>query len=286
MAGTAPAVVQREQEFAFTDRDFRYISAFAADYAGIVLPDSKRDMVYSRLTRRLRILRLPSFAGYCDLLRSGDSVELSHFINALTTNLTSFFREPHHFDYLAKTLAPQLLARHQHDRRLRVWSAGCSSGEEPYSIAMTLAESVPQPQTWDIRILATDLDSEVLERAAAGVYGMERLGTLSASRLAHWFRRGRGSQSGRARVVDSLKQMICFRRLNLMDPWPMQGLFDAIFCRNVVIYFDKSTQSRLFERFARQMHDHGQLFVGHSESLYRVSDRFQLIGNTVYRRTI
>lgn len=285
MRGSDPAAVQREQEFAFTDRDFRYISTFAADYAGIVLPDSKRDMVYSRLTRRLRALRLPSFAHYCDRLRSGDATELSFFINALTTNLTSFFREPHHFEYLRKTLLPQLLACHERDRRLRLWSAGCSTGEEPYSIAMTLSEAIPKPESWDIKILATDLDSDVLDRAAAGVYGMDRLNTLERSQLTRWFRRGRGTQGGRARVADGLRAMIRFRRLNLMENWPMHGRFDVIFCRNVVIYFDKSTQRRLFDRFARQLHDHGQLFVGHSESLYRVSDRFQLIGNTVYRKT-
>lgn len=275
---------QREQEFPFTDADFRYISTFAAEYAGIMLPDSKRDMVYSRLTRRLRLLRLPSFARYCDLLRAGDPVELDCFINALTTNLTSFFREAHHFEYLAQTLLPELLAHHKRDRRLRFWSAGCSTGEEPYSLAMTLAEHVPRLEGWDIRILATDLDSDVLERAAAGVYAMERLQTIEASRRARWFRRGRGRQSGRARVVDDLKRLVSFRRLNLMAPWPMHGLFDVIFCRNVVIYFDKTTQARLFSRFAQQMHAHGQLFVGHSESLYRVANDFQLIGNTVYRR--
>lgn len=278
------ATAEREQEFPFTDSDFRYISTFAAEYAGIMLPDTKRDMVYSRLTRRLRVLRLPSFARYCDLLRAGDPVELDYFINALTTNLTSFFRETHHFEYLAQTLLPQLLAYHERDRRLRIWSAGCSTGEEPYSIAMTLAENVPHPERWDIRILATDLDSDVLERAAAGVYDLERLKTMDASRRARWFRRGRGRQSGRARVVDDLKRLVSFRRLNLMAPWPMHGRFDVIFCRNVVIYFDKPTQARLFGRFAQQMHDHGRLFVGHSESLYQVAPDFQLIGNTVYRR--
>ncbi|WP_018953820.1 CheR family methyltransferase [Thioalkalivibrio sulfidiphilus] len=277
-AGEAGA---RTGDFEFTDRDFRFIARFIGEHAGIVLSDAKRDLVYGRLQRRLRALGLRRFSDYCELLEQGDGEELEHFVNALTTNLTSFFREPHHFEYLQKDLLPRLL-RERSERRLRIWSAGCSTGEEPYSIAMVVAETVPED--WDVRILATDLDTNVVATAAAGRYGADRVEGISEARRRRWFLRGKGANQGMVRVRPELQELIRFRPLNLLDPWPMRGAFDIIFCRNVVIYFDKSTQRVLFDRFAGQMRPDGHLFIGHSETLHKVSERFQLLGNTIYRR--
>ena len=274
--------VGRDREFRFTDRDFRQIRDFAAEHTGIVLSDGKRDMVYSRLSRRLRELGLVRFAEYLRLL-SSDTDELGRCINALTTNLTSFFREAHHFEYLANSVIPEL-AEDRERRRIRIWSAGCSTGEEPYSLAMTLRDSVPDDRDWDTRILATDLDSEVVARGRTGVYTQERVQGLDKARTKRWFRRGIGNQDGLVRVAADLQQLITFKQLNLLRDWPVKGPFDAIFCRNVVIYFNKDTQRRLFDRFADLLSADGYLFIGHSESLFKVTDRFELIGETIYRR--
>ncbi|MER2582506.1 MAG: protein-glutamate O-methyltransferase [Candidatus Competibacter sp.] len=273
-------------EFEFSDRDFQHVRQIINRIAGISLADGKRELVYSRLSRRLRHLGLSRFEDYCQLLETGENnVELGEFVNALTTNLTSFFRESHHFDFLAKELLPALIReRNAGDRRIRIWSAGCSTGEEPYSIAMVLRETLPTAG-WDVKILATDLDSNVLATAERGVYEESRVKDISEMRLRRWFQKGRGEQSGLVRVVPMLRELITFRRLNLMEDWPMRGPFDIVFCRNVVIYFDKPTQRVLFERFADQLIDQGYLFVGHSESLFKVTDRFVPLGKTIYQRS-
>lgn len=270
-----------EREYKFTDKHFDFIRNLVRQRTGIVLSDIKRDMVYGRLVRRLRKLALSTFTQYCELLNNGDEQELIQFTNAITTNLTSFFREPHHFQFLTDTLLPELL-RNSHGRRLRIWSAGCSSGEEPYSIAMAVREVIPQDNGWDVRILATDLDSNMIETAKLGIYPKERIDGVSVSRLKKWFRRGKGNQAGLVKISHELKELITFKQLNLMHDWPMRGPFDVIFCRNVVIYFSKDTQKVLFNRFADLLGDSGHLFVGHSESLYAVSDRFKLLGKTIY----
>lgn len=269
----------REYEFHLSDQDFRRIQQLVGEHSGIVLTDGKRDMVYSRLVRRLRQLQLQDFSTYLKLLADDKGAELGPFINALTTNLTAFFREPHHFEFLTSTALPELAAR----RRLRIWSAGCSTGEEPYSLAITLREGLPQ-YGMDVRILATDLDTQVLATAEAGVYREERVADMPKPRLRRWFRRGRDANEGMVRVVSELREMITFKQLNLLGEWPMRGRFDVIFCRNVVIYFNKDTQRVLFDRFADILADGGYLFIGHSESLFRVSDRFESLGNTVYRK--
>ncbi len=275
--------MEHARELKFTDSDFRRIRALVGRHTGISLSEAKREMVYSRLARRIRARRLGSFSEYCDLLDSEDgAAELGEFVNAITTNLTSFFREAHHFRFLEQQLLPQLLQARAQARRLRIWSAGCSTGEEPYSLAMVLRENVPE--AWDVRILATDLDSNVLDTGRKGIYDMERLQSLPKARLQRWFLKGRGANAGRARVAPSLRDLVSFRQLNLMGDWPMRGPFDVIFCRNVMIYFDKPTQTRLTERFAGLLADDGHLFVGHSETLYRVTECFQSIGQTVYRR--
>lgn len=274
-----------EREYDFSERDFAIIRRLVAEHAGIALSPAKRDMVYSRLVRRIRELELGSFREYCAILESGDEAEFGSFINAITTNLTAFFREPHHFEFLAKTALPALLRARERSRRLRLWSSGCSTGEEPYSIAMTLREVMPATQTWDAKILATDLDSHVLAQAAAGIYTEERLGGLDPKRLQRWFKRGCGDNSGKVRVRQQLADLVTFKQLNLMGTWPMHGPFDVIFCRNVVIYFDKATQKVLFDRYAQLLADDGYLFIGHSESLYRVTDRFRPLGQTIYVRS-
>lgn len=273
----------KEKEFVLSDRNFNYIRELVGERTGIVLSDLKRDMTYGRLVRRLRELRLSGFDEYCELLKENNEDELINLTNAITTNLTSFFREPHHFEFLSTELLSQLLARKK-DRRLRIWSAGCSSGEEPYTIAMTILESVPAAQDWDIRILATDLDYNMVNRAATGIYTEERVNGIDARRLKRWFRCGRGENVGMVKVSPELQQLITFKQLNLLHQWPMKGPFDIIFCRNVVIYFNKDTQRELFSRYADIMTTDGHLFIGHSESLYKVSDRFELLGRTIYRR--
>jgi chemotaxis protein methyltransferase CheR len=273
-----------ESEYALQDSDFRHIVKLVMDTAGIVLSEKKRPFIHGRLGRRLRILGLSDFAEYCRLLESpdGDS-ERHNLINAITTNHTNFFREPHHFDYLAKTILPALAAaRGTGPGRLRIWSAGCSTGEEPYTIAMTLRGHQPSLSGWDVKILATDLDTNVVAHAAAGVYDAERLESIPAAYRKRFMT---GQPEGRALMNDELRSSIMFAPLNLLESWPMSGPFDVIFCRNVVIYFDKPTQRRLFDRYADLLKPDGWLFVGHSESLLNVTDRFDLVGRTIYRRT-
>lgn len=272
------------RDFSYSDDDFELIRSLLFQHAGISLSPVKKDMVYSRLARRLRHLEMDSFAAYCQRLQDGDDAEFVEFVNALTTNLTAFFRENHHFEFLAGTALPELLAARQAQRRLRIWSAGCSTGEEPYSIAMVVREVVSGRNSWDIKILATDLDSNVLDKARSGIYGEDRLKSVSNARKKRFFDERPELQAGELVVSQEARDLITFKQLNLMESWPMKGPFDVIFCRNVVIYFDKETQRRLFERYAELLADDGYLIIGHSESLYRVTDKFELLGNTIYRK--
>lgn len=269
--------------FAFTSKDFDRLRGLVRRHTGISLCELKQDMVYRRLSPRLKELGLTSFAEYCQRLSWG-SGEIEQFTNAITTNLTSFFREPHHFEYLANTALPELIAQKARLRRLRIWSAGCSSGEEAYSLAMVVRESLPDSAEWDVRILATDIDSNMLTKAKRGIYSQERVQDLSEERLKRFLLKGRGSRRGMVRVVPHLRSLVHFKRLNLVDEWPMRGPFDIIFCRNVVIYFDKETKCATFERFAELMGNGNHLFVGHSENLFRLSDRFHLVHKTIYRK--
>ena len=269
--------VQKQREFELGEREFQRLRQLVWEHSGISLSDAKRELVYSRLAKRVRALGLTGFRDYCQLLEEGHAEELGHFVNAITTNLTSFFRENHHFDYLTQTALPHLFAARAGSRRLRIWSAGCSTGEEPYSLAITLLEH-GIPAGWDVKILATDLDSNVVATGRAGVYDLARVSGLPQARLKRWFLRGSGPNSGRARVSSRLAELITFRQLNLLHPWPMSGSFDIIFCRNVVIYFDKPTQKTLFERYAGVLADDGYLF--------KVTDAFRLTGNTIYRKAV
>lgn len=276
--------MEKVRDFNFTDKDFEKVRGLVKQHTGISLSDAKKDMVYSRLTRRLRKLGLDKFSDYCSLVEGGDDAELIQFTNAITTNLTSFFREDHHFQYLSKELIPALLKSNSADRRIRIWSAGCSTGEEPYSLAITLREALPSSETWDVKILATDLDSNVLNTAKNGVYGSERIESLSDNRKRRWFLKGKGENAGTVRVRPELQEIISFKQLNLLREWPTKGPFDFIFCRNVVIYFDKDTQKVLFDRYANVLKNDAHLFIGHSESLFKVTDRFKLLGQTIYKK--
>lgn len=276
-------MTEKNREFPFTRQDFEFLRRIANQRTGIVVTDDKFDMFYSRLSRRVRKLGLGDFAQYCELIRNdSNGEEALELINAITTNLTAFFRENHHFEYLANTLIPELLTQRGQSRTIKAWSAGCSTGEEPYSLAMTLLECLPAG--WQAQILATDIDSNVLERAASGIYAYERVKDLAPSRLKRWFKRGKGHQDGKVRVKTEVRELVHFAQLNLMENWQVDGPMDFMFCRNVIIYFDKNSKIRLMDRYADALAPGGLLFIGHSESLYKISDRFQLIGNTIYRK--
>jgi chemotaxis protein methyltransferase CheR len=275
--------MNRLREFDFGAEDFQALRKLVKDITGINLSDQKRELVYGRLARRLRALQLRSFAEYRDVLAQDSGHEIIQFCNAITTNLTAFFREPHHFDYLRDhVLMP--MVNSGSPRRLRIWSAGCSTGEEPYSLAMTVLECLQDAQRWDVRILATDLDSDVLERGRQGVYGEARLKNVTPERRNRFFTEHRRGDGLFYEVTPELRALIAFKQLNLMHPLPMRGPLDAVFCRNVVIYFDKDTQRELFGRVSQLQRPGDLLFLGHSESLFKVSEAYSLIGKTVYRR--
>ncbi|ATG90232.1 CheR family methyltransferase [Methylomonas koyamae] len=271
------------REFEYTQADFDILRKISNQHSGILVPDDKFDMFYSRLAKRLRLLGLASFKEYCQYLTDHPADEFTEFINSVTTNLTSFFRENHHFEYLTETVVPELLKKKAAVRQVKIWSAGCSTGEEPYSLAMALKESLPAG--WDLKILATDLDTNVLATAANGVYSADRAAGISEQRLKRWFQKGRGRQANKVRVKPELRAAVTFRQLNLMRDWPMRGRFDVIFCRNVLIYFDRQTKTKLAERYASLLEAGGYLFIGHSESLHQLDTAFEPIGNTIYRKT-
>jgi chemotaxis protein methyltransferase CheR len=275
--------LQRMREFAFGDEDFEALRRLVKELTGINLTDQKRELVYGRLSRRLRALNLTTFREYRQLLQE-DGDELVNFCNALTTNLTSFFRENHHFEYLREHVLLKRAKDAGATRRIRIWSSACSTGEEPYSIAMTVHETVEDLRRWDIRVLATDLDSDVLNRAQRGLYGADRVQGFDARRLERFFTPTEDKRATSYQVNPEVAELITFKQLNLMHELPMKGPLDVIFCRNVVIYFDKDTQRKLFARMAKLQRPGDLLFLGHSESLFKVSDDYALIGKTVYRR--
>jgi chemotaxis protein methyltransferase CheR len=276
--------IHRLREFAFGNEDFEALRKLVKQVTGINLSDQKRELVYGRLTRRLRALQLKSFAEYRERLANDGGGEIAELCNAITTNLTAFFREPHHFEYLREHMLAPLAADPGGTRRLRLWSAGCSTGEEAYSLAITILEALPDAKRWDIRILATDIDSDVLERGQRGVYAAERVRNLSPQRRARFFTERQEREGLCYEVTSEVAALITFKQLNLMHALPMRGPLDAIFCRNVVIYFDKDTQRDLFARVAQLQRPGDLLFLGHSESLFKVTEAYSLIGKTVYRR--
>jgi chemotaxis protein methyltransferase CheR len=265
-----------EREFEFTSTDFSRVRKLIYQHAGISLSEAKTDMVYSRVGRRLRAAGIDSFKEYLDRLeRKNDAAEWEAFTNALTTNLTSFFREEHHFPILADHLT-------QVQKPIRIWCSAASTGEEPYSIAITACEAFGS-LTPPVEIIATDIDTNVLATAANGVYPYDRISKLSDKRKKTFFQRGSGQHEGSVRVKSELRRLITFKQLNLLDEHlPLKGQFDAIFCRNVMIYFDKPTQSKIITKFLPLMKPNALLFAGHSENFLYVSKELHLLGKTVY----
>ena len=267
------------REFGFTTADFRRISELIYDHAGISLAPNKHEMVYSRLARRVRACKLTRFADYVRMLETGpDPAEWEAFVNSLTTNLTSFFREPHHFAELTRFLE----RRRGRTEPIAIWCAASSTGEEPYSLAMTAVETYNSFNI-PLSIVATDLDTSVLAHAAAGRYGAERVEKLKPEQLRRFFSKDSEAPGGAVRVRDELRRLVTFRQLNLLDAdWQVGGSFDAIFCRNVMIYFDRPTQRKVLQKLAPLLRSDGLLFAGHSESFSHSSDILRLRGNTIY----
>jgi chemotaxis protein methyltransferase CheR len=267
------------REFRYDVADFQAIAQLLEERTGIHLAAHKEQLVYARLAKRLRPLGFTSFRAYRDYVTSREGAhELLRMVNALTTNLTRFFREPHHFEHLRRSLSA-LAACPPPLRRLRFWSAGCSTGQEAYSIALTLVETMPDIDRWDARILATDIDTDVLAIARRGRYAMADADGLDGTRRSYFCE----VESGDIEVLPRLRSYISFKPLNLVGPWPLKGPFDAIFCRNVAIYFRGETQSKLFARFRDVLAPNGFLYVGHSESIDAAACGFQLVGQTTYR---
>ncbi len=271
-----------DREFVFTWDDFNRLRTRSNSYSGIQVPDEKFDLFYSRLSRRLRELGLADFSAYCDYLERYPEQEMTEFINSITTNLTAFFREKHHFDFLADSLLAELLQKNKARKQIRAWSSACSTGEEAYSIAMVVKEFLPED--WSFTLLATDLDTRVLAQAQSGIYSREGCTSIGSQCLQRWFVQGKGGQAGKIKVKPELSLGVHFKQLNLIQEWPISLPFDFIFCRNVFIYFDLETKRRLVNRFAQFLPVGGHLFIGHSESLQQLSKDFTLVGQTLYRK--
>lgn len=270
-----------EGEFVFTADDFRQIAGVLHAHAGIALTEAKAALVYSRLAKRLRSLGLRSFREYCALIDGAEGVdERQAMTAALTTNVTRFFREPHHFDHLRDQVMPALAERARAGGRVRLWSAACSNGQEPYSMAITVLDALPEAADLDVRILATDIDPNMVAEGKAGVYRQEHLEPVPMAQRSRWFNK---APEGWA-VSDALRRLVAFRELNLIGDWPMKGQFDVIFCRNVVIYFDDETQERVWSRFVPKMNPGATLYIGHSERVTGpAADRLDTAGLTTYR---
>ena len=274
----ATAAPGRDREFAFTSADFERIRKLIYEYAGISLAPVKQDMVYSRLARRLRARGDKTFAQYLARLER-DKSEWETFVNSLTTNLTSFFREAHHFELLS-----EFMSKRTAQRPVRIWCSAASTGEEPYSLAITACECF-NTLTPPVEIWASDIDTNVLAHGERGVFGLDRVERLSADRMQRFFLKGAGAQQGFAKIRPELQKLVRFKRLNLLEAnWAVKGPFDVIFCRNVMIYFDKPTQYKILKRFVPMLKPDGLLFAGHSESFMHAADLFRSRGRTVYER--
>ena len=276
---------QAEREFAFSDAEFRFLSKTVYDNVGIVLSEQKRDMVYTRLARRLRSLGLQTFAEYCEVLKGSEAEsEFGYLINAITTNHTRFFREPHHFQHLRNTILRRFAKdlRNKRASSLKIWSAGCSTGEEPYSAAMAIAASLARAEAEKVKILATDLDTNVLEACRRGRYANDSLSAVPAPLLRRFVKPT--EIEGVSAIDERLKSLITFKQLNLLHDWPMKGPFDLIFCRNVMIYFDNETRDRLIRRYAGLLRPGGFFYLGHSESLLGHGEIFELESSSTYQK--
>lgn len=268
-----------------SDRDFWRFSALVHEKCGIELHEGKKELVRARLSKRLREGGFKDFRAYYKFLTEDDSGdELVRMLDAVSTNLTSFFREEKHFDFLKNTVLPSCVAENGRYKRLRAWSAGCSSGEEPYSLAICVLEYFGDSLPFDTKILATDISTNVLARAKTGIYSSDRLAKIPKPTLRKYFQKGYGSQEGRFRVKRSIKDMIKYQRFNLMDSFPFRETFNFVFCRNVMIYFNKQTQQMLVNKFYDCLVDGGYLLIGHSESLTGIDHGFKYIKPTVYHK--
>ncbi|MFZ0633376.1 MAG: protein-glutamate O-methyltransferase [Acidobacteriaceae bacterium] len=273
-------------EETLSERNFNRLSAFVYEEAGIRLGPEKRTMLEARLRRRLHSLHLDSYSRYCDYLFTpeGRREEVVPFIDVVTTNKTDFFREPGHFTFLTTQALPEMAARAE-GRPLLVWSAGCSSGEEPYTLAIVLSEYAETHPGFRFRILATDISTRVLDKAQRGIYTAENVEPVPPALRRKYLMRSREPGSDQVRVVPELRQLVEFRRLNFMDAdYGLTGPVDAIFCRNVIIYFDRATQEAILRKLARQLAPHGYLFVGHSETLHDMQLPLSAIGPALYRK--
>ncbi|PHS19761.1 MAG: chemotaxis protein CheR [Kangiella sp.] len=270
----------KHREFEYKKEDFRRIVKIIYKVSGISLSARKEDMVYSRLARRLRANSINRFSEYLNFV-SKDNDEQKAFVNALTTNLTHFFREEHHFDYLSDVYFPELFAKSS--KRIRFWSAGCSTGEEPYTLSMIWEHLTNKPSDIDFKILATDLDSNVIDSGKTGIYSVDKLVPV-ADEYLKWFKRTKGCTVNQKQVDPKLKEPIAFKQLNLMQDWPIKGPFQLIICRNVLIYFDKPTQKKLIKRYYDLLEPGGCLILGHSESLGDNRNLFEAKGKTIFRK--
>lgn len=272
---------RRQNDVTLTENDFARIAKIAKSNWGLNLETAKIPLIRSRLGRRLTALELDSFSAYCQILERGESSEAEHFISALTTNVTNFYREIHHFEFLESRVFPELIKGARSGKKVRIWSAGCSTGQEPYSIAGSLTHIAKDVEQLDIKILATDVDKEVIKKAESGIYRKEDCGFPNPSLEKRIFT---SLQEDEKSVKQGLRNLVSFRQLNLMAPWPMAGKFDVIMCRNVAIYFDKLTQERLWSRFASSMSEAGYLFIGHSERIGTPSkNNLAAVGITSYQ---
>jgi chemotaxis protein methyltransferase CheR len=277
VTGVAPIM-----EYSITADEYQRFCGLIYAESGISLGDRKASLLVSRLSKRLRDLGLATFTEYYEkVTEDGTREEFTRMLDLISTNKTDFFREPQHFDFLRERILPELARA----KRIRIWSSACSTGEEPYTIAMTLCDSVESPDRWDVKILASDLSTRVLAKAASGTYGVEQVRAVPPDVVKRHFLKGRGESAGLVKVKPQLADMIQFRRLNLMDErFPIKTPLDAIFCRNVMIYFDRQTQEQLVNKFYRYLKPGGHLFIGHSESLQWSKHPFKAVVPTIYRR--
>ena len=274
-------------EFDFTAKDFQFIAKTLHDETGIALQESKSMLVYSRLAKRLRHLGLENFHDYCALISESGNAELPEMCAALTTNVTRFFRESHHFDHLREKVLPPLLAAARSGKKVRIWSAGCSSGEEPYSIALTILQLLPDARAYDIRILATDINTQVLETGRLGRYREQDMDDVAPALRNSWTERVIHNAVPHLQLDDAVMNLVSFKQLNLNENWPFRGPFQVIFCRNVVIYFDEATQSRLWGRMMTLLDPNGVLYIGHSERVSGVAiTQTNCEATTTYRKTL
>ncbi len=276
-----------EGEFVFTAEDFREIAAMLHGDAGIALPEAKATLVYSRLAKRLRALGLESFRDYCALVSGADGLdERQRMLTALTTNVTRFFREPHHFEHLKSRVLPALIDQARRGGRVRLWSAACSSGEEPYSMALSVLELAPDAADLDLKILATDIDREMVERARAGVYPDAHASAVPVELRRRWMMQTQTARGEKGwAFTDAVRRLVTFREHNLVGEWPMKGPFQAIFCRNVAIYFEEATQSKIWSRFLPLLSTDGRLYIGHSERVTGpAANQLAAEAITTYRR--